>query len=369
MKNEQKELHKKNPNTSAQSQSLEKLLKSAETHMQQQRHQAALLNFTQAMFLAPKEVSVLIGCAKALMALMRPTEAALYSEQAVLIAANTMTLNIHVQTLYQSGRYELALKYIEHLVKEDPNSPIVLGQYALCLTQMNRYQDALNIYKKALLIAPESSLLQTNHSFCLLAMSCFKEGFKAFEHRWKSHMKDRNRPWVTPPSATHEILNNKTILIHTEQGLGDSLQFFRYIPMLIERGANVFVEIQPALIPLLSNSYKNIQFLGSGSHLPICDYHFPIMSLAMLFQTEVHTIPAPIPYIFSDSKLVESCLRKVRGSHKKRVGIAWKGSALNMLNHQRSINLKMLLQIHDPNFDFICLQQDINHQEKNILEH
>ena len=328
------------------------------------QHQQALLHFNKAALLEPQHVPALIGCTIALLAMNRPAEAAVYSERAISINPNQRTFNFHGQALYQMGNYIEALSCF---VREPGNHPN-LGQRALCLTQLNRYDEAMQIYQQALALSPDEPVLKSNYAFCLLILGELHPGFQAFEARWQSQLSDHCHSWVIPSSADTSEIQDKSILIRTEQGLGDSLQFFRYIPLLAQRGAHVTLEIQPALIPLLSSWRNTVTLIAAGSPLPVCDYHFSMMSLALIFQTNLQNIPTSIPYVFSEADRIESCRQMLKQSPRKRVGIAWRGSTLNKLNHKRSIGLQTMLTIHHSDLDFICLQHDLTHDEKKILD-
>jgi hypothetical protein len=195
------------------------------------------------------------------------------------------------------------------------------------------------------------------------------DGFKHFEYRWLCSLLEKRRTWIMPESATVETLQNKSILICFEQGLGDSIQFFRYVPLLVELGARVFLEIQPSLIPLFYSWHNTVSFIAAGESLPSCDYQCSMMSLARLFKTDMHTIPKSIPYLFLDRYSIEIGQKKLGCSNHKRIGIAWKGSPTNAMNQRRSIALNTLLTLHHPNLDFICLQKDVHLEEKNQLDH
>ena len=336
----------------------------AEAYAKNQQHQKALVHFIKATLLMPLHEPALTGCAVALLAMKRPVESAVYAERAFILNPNPHTRNILGQALYQMGHYTEALAYF---VAEADNHT-VLGQRALCLTQLNRYTEARLAYQQALELSPNDPILMSNYAFCLLAQGDLRAGFQAFEWRWQNQLLHCSRSWLIPSSTNLSELEGKSILIHTEQGLGDSLHFFRYVLLLVQRGAHVSLEIQPALIPLLSSWNNTITLIAAGSPLPSCDYHFPIMSLAFIFQTELQNIPTPIPYVFSDASRIESCRHLLKKSIRKRVGIAWRGSALHQLNQKRSIDLQTLLSIQHPDCDYICLQQDVTRAEKKILD-
>ena len=349
---------------------LEQLMEQGKAFIRQKKQQKALLHFNSAVLLAPEQIEALVLCAETLMNLSRSAEAAVYSQRALQLCSNPNILTLHGKILYQMGEYNKALYCFESIIAEEPSNYIALCQRALCLTQVNRYDEALEVYQQALAYSKnQDAWVFYNYSLCLLAMGNLRPGFAAFEYRWRSILSENNRAWVLPESASVEMLQGKSILVHSEQGLGDSIQFFRYIPFLVQFGARVFLEIQPSLIPLFYSWRNIIHFIAKGAPLPVCDYHCPLMSLARLFKTEIQTIPRSIPYLFPDMNSLEACQRKLGYSIHKRVGIAWRGSSLNSMNQKRSIALNALLSLHQSNLEFICLQQDVYLEEKKALNH
>jgi tetratricopeptide (TPR) repeat protein len=348
---------------------IEQSMEHGDQYVKQKNPIQALLYFNKVTLLTPENTGALVGCAKMLVELNRPAEAAIYSARALQLNPTRDILTLHAQILYQLGKYVDALSYFERIIAAEPNNYIALNQRALCLTEVNRHEEALQVYEEAIHLSENRDpWVHYNYSLCLLAMGKLITGFNFFEARWLAPLFTKRRVWIIPDDASIETLHGKSFLIHSEQGLGDSILFFRYVSSLLQFGARVYLEIQPALIPLFEAWRHTITFIAQGSPLPICDYHCPMMSLGRLFKTEIHTIPKPIPYIVPDKNLFESCQKKLEDSKRHRIGIAWKGSHLNAKNPGRSIALHKLLTLYHPNFDFFCLQKDVTYDEKKELE-
>lgn len=349
---------------------LEQFMEQGNAHVRENKPQQALLYFNSAVLLAPEYINALVSCAEILMSLNRSAEAFVYSQRALQLCFTPNNLTLHAKVLYQMGEYIKALECFESVIAEQPNNYIALGQRALCLTQVNRYDEALEGYQQALKYSNhQDARVYYNYSLCLLAMGKLSLGFEIFEYRWQCILLEKSRVWVLPESLSVDKLQGKSILIHSEQGLGDNIQFFRYIPLLVQLGAQVFLEIRPTFIPLFSSWRHSIHFIAIGSPLPSCDYHCPLMSLARLFKTEIETIPKSIPYVFPSMNALEACQKKLGDTTHQRIGFAWNGSSLNVMNQKRSIALNTLLTLHQTNIDFICLQKDICLEEKKVLEH
>ena len=348
---------------------LERLMAQGYDCLKQKQQQQALLCFNSVVLLAPKHLEAVTNCADILIGLNRPEEAMVYAQYALQLNPNSPILTLYAKALYQMGKYSEALGCFERIITEEPNNYIAIGQRALCLTQVNRYDEALQAYQKALAYSNnQDAWIHYNYSLCLLAMGNLALGFTHFEYRWLCSLREKHRAWIVPESASRDMLYGKSILIHSEQGLGDSIQFFRYVPLLVQLGARIYLEIQPSLIPLFYVWRHTIRFIALGSPLPSCDYHCPAMSLARLFKAEIHTIPSSIPYVFPNMHAFEACRATLGHSARKRIGIAWRGSTLNPMNQQRSLALAALLTLHQANMDFICLQKDVYLEEKKDLE-
>ncbi len=153
-----------------------------------------------------------------------------------------------------------------------------------------------------------------------LTLGDFDAGWKAYEWRWKTGAFARyRRPFQTPPWLGDEPISGKTILLHAEQGFGDTLQFIRYAPLLAGQGAKVICEVQPELLPLLSQ-LPDITVLASGERLPAFDLHCPLLSLPLACGTQPGTIPAAIPYLAAPAERVAALARSfAAGASARRI--------------------------------------------------
>ena len=163
-------------------------------------------------------------------------------------------------------------------------------------------------------------------------------------------------------------IQNKTILIHAEQGLGDALMACRYIPMLALLGARVIAEVQPSLKSLLESLDGVSQLVVKGEPIPHFDVHCPIMSFPLAFKTTLETIPAKIPYLAASQTKSEKWRSKLTGTALK-VGVVWAGNPNHVQDLDRSVPLKNILPILGvKGTRYFSLQKDISHGEKDILD-
>jgi len=166
----------------------------------------------------------------------------------------------------------------------------------------------------------ESALLQ-------LASGNFKQGWPLYEARFRV-------PALGVPARNFDVprwdgaqpLAGKTLLVHAEQGLGDTLQFCRYLPSLAARGATVVFEVMPGLTALMGTLAGGIRVIARGEPVPPIDSHCPLLSLPLAFDTELATIPGEVPYLSADPQRVAHWAPRVAGLAGLKVGIAWQGN-------------------------------------------
>jgi hypothetical protein len=176
------------------------------------------------------------------------------------------------------------------------------------------------------------------------------------------------RNFVQPSWLGEGALDGRTVLLHAEQGLGDTLQFVRYAPLVARRGARVLLEVQPPLLPLLSGFEGVASVLAQGTKLPAFDLHCPLLSLPLAFGTEIDSIPAKIPYIgVSDSRRAK-WRERLGAREMPRIGIAWAGSTAHRNNAKRSLALAQFASLlSTPGVEFVSLQKELSEPDAGLL--
>jgi tetratricopeptide (TPR) repeat protein len=216
----------------------------------------------------------------------------------------------------------------------------VVNNLALSLNESGQVDAALDCYREALRRSPENALLHTNLAFTLLMNSNFAEGWVEHEWRFKTSHFEKRRDFPCP-QWKGEPLQGEKILLHAEQGFGDTLQFVRYAPLVAERGATVILEVQPGLRQLLSNIPGVKQIISRGETLPEVSWHCPLMSLPLAFSTRLETIPSSPSYINVSQNEREEARRLWPGVGL-RVGLAWSGNPKHSQDSSRSIHLSQM---------------------------
>jgi len=263
-----------------------------------------------------------------------------------------------------------ALKSYAYAIKLNPNYAEAYSNQGLAFHALNRLPEALQSYKKAIEIQSGYAQAHWNNSLTLLLTGDLLNGFK--EYDWRRKIKNlqltlKQNAFSEPIWLGNHSLENKTILLHCEQGLGDTLQFSRYTKLFNDLGAKVLLQIQKPLIDLFEQSNFPCQILNEENSIPEIDYHCPLLSLPMAFKTNLETIPNETPYLQCNSIKREIWSTRLGTKEKPRIGIAWSGSPSHQNDHNRSIDLKEFLGIMTDDFEFISLQKEIRLQDKESL--
>ena len=198
----------------------------------------------------------------------------------------------------------------------------------LSLIDQGRHTQALASYQRALALDPEAAETHWNESLCLLQMGQLEAGWRKYEWRWERSRIRASRRVIAQPLWLGDFpLAGKTILLHAEQGLGDTLQFCRYAAMVAKLGAKVILEVQPELRRLMSTLEGVDQIVGAGEPLPVFDCHCPLLSLPLAFRTDVDSIPSATPYLFAEPAAAREWRDRIdRDAHGRlKVGLVWAG--------------------------------------------
>jgi tetratricopeptide (TPR) repeat protein len=270
----------------------------------------------------------------------------------------TEALNNRGNSLLDLQRPAQALESYDRALAIQPNYALALYNRGNALCSLRRPVEALDSYAGALAIQPNFAEAHWYAGMCHLAMGEFALGWPKYEWRWQSAAYKHNlRPFRQPLWLGAPSLNNKTILLHSEQGLGDTLQFCRYARQVTGLGAKVLLEVQPCLKALMTGLQGVATVLAKGEELPDFDYHCPLMSLPLAFHTDIDSIPHAVPYLFAEQDRILRWRKQF--AHKGfMIGIHWQGST-SAIDIGRSFPLTHFQNIAKiPNVRLICLQKN-----------
>jgi Flp pilus assembly protein TadD len=249
------------------------------------------------------------------------------------------------------GRPEEARAQLERAVEVDPTHYQAWNNLGDTIRDAGRPEAALAYYNKAIMLRPDDPEPHINRAMALLLAGRFREGWRAY--RWRHRRPGLGRAFDRPEWGGAP-LDGRTILIHAEQGLGDTIQFVRYLPMVAARGGRVVLECPAALVPLLDGQGAAERVIAKGRPLPDFDLHAPLLDLPGRFGTEPSTIPAPVPYLAPPAGRAA----RLGPSGRRRVGLAWGGNPRHWNDAARSCRLADLAPLLDlPGVTFHSLQK------------
>jgi tetratricopeptide (TPR) repeat protein len=334
------------------------------------RCKAALESADRALTIQPRHADALANRAGALLGLRRFDEALASADAALAIDPdNIEALNNRACALMEFDRHDEAADNLARLLQLRPDSIGGLNNLGNLFQQLGRVADSIDCYERALESAPQHPNLNFNSAVGRLCLGDFTEGWRRYEWRWKNPLfMSRKRDFATPLWLGEFPIEGKTILLHAEQGLGDTLQFIRYVPRVAELGANVIIEVQNSLLPLVSGMREISTLVSEDEALPAFDCHCPLMSLPLAFRTGLSTIPADVPYITAPADRIAGWAKRLAGHDPLRVGIAWSGSAAHKQDRKRSIPLSLLSGLMaEPGIRLFSLQRDVKAEDAVTL--
>jgi Tfp pilus assembly protein PilF len=270
--------------------------------------------------------------------------------------------------LVQLHHPDEALPHLERALALDPALTDTRGDAAMCLCAMNRFPDALEHYRIAHRLQPANNSARYLEALAQLALGDFANGWRKHEARWYAALGYDYRPHIEGPSWLGEDdLAGRTILLHCEQGMGDTIHFVRYAPLVADRGARVLLQVQAPLKPLLANLKGVAEVLARGETLPAFDTNCSLMSLPRAFRTNLDTIPAEVPYLAPPPEAVARWRNRLGPPDgRQRIALAWSGSTATW---NREIPLALLAPlVQRPDVEFHVAQTEILPDDRTTLD-
>jgi len=335
------------------------------------RLQDAIASYDGALAFKPDNASAHNNRGVALRDLMRTDEALASFDKALAISPNyAAAYNNRGVVLQELRRPHEALVSFDNALAISPDYAEAYANRGNVLRDLKRLDEALTSYNAALAINSNYADAYRNKSLLLLLTGKYSEGWSLYEWRLKSNDAGANyRNFPKLAWRGSEDIRGKKLLIQAEQGLGDVIQFCRYLPQLHALGADLIVEVPESLLTLISTLDCPMGLVAKGARLPEFDAYCPMMSLPYVFRTAVSTVPARIPYLFSDPNKVGRWQKKLGNKTGSRIGITWSGAEKHNNDQSRSISLDEFLPLTElPNFEWHSLQKEYRKPDFEILK-
>lgn len=294
---------------------------------------------------------------------------AVFNEILLVEPENVNALNNRGLTRLWTGHPKEAIADFSSVISINPALSRVHLNHAVALQEIGLLQEAAEALDAALAADPNDHEARVIRATVLLLQGRYKEGFSEYESRL--HPSLGIAPAAKEPRWDGLLRPGASLLLYAEQGMGDAIQFVRYAPFIARQGMRVSVVVQPALAPLFRTMECMDTVYVYGESVPPHDFHLPLMSLPYLFDTQLETIPAHIPYLYVDQEKAKEWERRFSAlDNVPRIGLCWKGSSQHATDAKRSISLRAFepLKSHT-NVRFVSLLNvSLAHEEKETAQ-
>jgi len=334
------------------------------------RYEDAIKYFYEAIKISPKFVEAYCNLSISLCENNQLTDA-------IDAASKAISLNPKHPEAYNNrgiayGKMNQHIKAIDDFqcsLKINPIKPETHFNLGNTYRELKQIDKSLENYEAAIKLNPNYAEAYWNMACLNLLNGDYGAGWKLYEWRWKwDGFPSKNRNFSEPIWTGGESLAGKTILIHSEQGLGDCIQFSTYIEEIEGLGAKVLFEVYPQLYTLFRNKWGQSKLIIKGCQLPQFDYHCPLLSLPLALKSISPKISNPSRYFMQNPKKNKYWNERLGKKNKTRVGVVWCGSHLHKNDLNRSISLEKFIPFLSNNFEFICLQKEIRIDDLELLK-
>ncbi|MBL0074542.1 MAG: tetratricopeptide repeat protein [Rhodocyclaceae bacterium] len=328
----------------------------------------ALASYDQALAIDPDNAAAYFNHGNTLQKMKRFDLALASYENALAIESNLATAhNNRGVALRQLNRHDESLGSFEQALTLKPDYSDAYNNRGLTFQESMQFDAALASYEQALAIDANLPEAHMNQGICYLLMGNFDKGWEQYEWRWKCTDRGGNfRNYAQPQWLGDTDIAGKTILLWAEQGLGDAVQFCRYVQQVAALGANVVLEVPAALIDCVSALPGAPKIIAKGSVPPAFDVHCPLLSLPLAFRTSLADVRGG-SYLRASADKLTLWETRIARTTKPRVGIVWQGNPEHKNDANRSIAFGNFQQLIVEKFDYYCLQQTISASDKSIL--
>jgi tetratricopeptide (TPR) repeat protein len=334
-----------------------------------QRVDEAIASFRIALTIDPSDVLALRNLGTALLQVGRAEEAEPLFQRILALAPDDLTAPVKLAAaLSELNRPEEALQLCRNVLARDPGQVDAWCNAGAACGKLGRLPQAMEHYEKALSLEPGHAQALNNKSLLQLAMGDFKDGFLGQEIRWSTPLMKRGRLNTQAPLWLGDApVRDKVVLLHHEQGFGDTVQFVRYAPLLAAMGARVVLRVPDPLRSLLASLDAGLHVVSDAEALPFHDFHCPMMSLPLAFRTTLNTVPGQVPYLRADAARVAYWRERLGRGERPRVGLAWAGRQHPPVVYARDMPLAKLQPLLAAAVDFISLQKGVRQGECMLL--
>ncbi|MEO7387602.1 MAG: tetratricopeptide repeat-containing glycosyltransferase family protein [Gammaproteobacteria bacterium] len=333
----------------------------------------ALQCLERALALRPAFAEALNNRGMALEVLGRPGDALADLESALQLRPDYPEAHLNRgNTLLATGRLDEALGSYSRALELRPGHADTLNNRGQALEALGRVDDAIADYRRAHALRPGFAAAHWNEAIALLRQGDYAAGWRLYEWRRQALGPRRLvREFAEPLWLGETAIAGRTLLVHHEQGLGDTLQMLRYVPLLADQSARVIVEVPPALTALAATLPGAPLVVEEGAPLPVFDLQCPMMSLPLACATTLATVPAAVPYLAAPESTRTAWRDRLDSkqgdAQRRRIGLAWSGSVAHRNDRQRSIALATLRPLLEVDAEWHALHREYRPEDVPVL--
>ena len=271
--------------------------------------------------------------------------------------------------LKELKRFGEALASYDRALALRSNYAEAFSNRGVALHDLKRFEEALASYDRAATLRPDYADAHFNEAICRLLMGEFDRGWEKHEWRWQTEqLRTGRRHFAQELWLGSNEVAGKTMLLHAEQGFGDTIQFCRYAPLVAVRGARVILEVPKPLHELMNTLPGLAQIVSRNDPLPDFDMHCPLLSLPLAFGTGCATIPARTPYLHAASQAAMDWNVRLGPRNRPRIGLAWSGRP-HKNDQNRSIGLSSFVPLlAGIDATFVSLQREVRAADADLLQ-
>lgn len=338
--------------------------------MAQQKWRPALQQLDRAISLDPQRADYLRSRGDLFLKMGELEPAEKSYVRALELAPNDVHAMINLgNALYRQDQPERALIWYQRCAAVEPSHLQALNNIGKTFQDCGDIESALAWYDKALTLAPDYAEARFNRALALLAKGDYVQGWTEYEWRFKRNTARQVYPHTyNIPRWDGTDYTGRHLLVHCEQGLGDVIQFSRYLPWVKALGGQLTVEAHRPLLPLLANRGEIDQLIAFDNNRPPqgnFDFFIPLLSLPLVFQTTLTSIPDNTPYIDPPQPSSQWVKEKV-STDRLRVGVVWSASATDPRRNFPFSRVRELICL--PNIRFFSLQKEMGSNDRKALE-
>jgi len=267
--------------------------------------------------------------------------------------------------LRELGLWDEAVASFDRAIAITPNAAEPYNNRGMVLMDQGKLEEAMASFDLAYAIDSQYFGALWNKSLCLLLAGRWEEAWPLHEWRWK--VTPPTRAFAEPLWLGAQSLRGKSILLHSEQGLGDTIQFARYIKLVADLGARTIVEVDRPLVTLIEAVAGVGRIIERGAPLPPFDFQCPLLSLPLAFKTTPANLPHAPSYLKASAVKTAYWARKLGPKGRPRIGVVWSGNPTHKNDRHRSIPLADFAHVFSEHFDFFSLQKDTRPSDQDAL--